>query len=119
MLLWIKQNYNNPEIMITENGFAVEGENDLEGEAALNDVARVEYLRGHIGEMLRMIQEQGVRVKGYFVWSLLDNFEWAYGYQFRFGLHRVDFKDPHRRRTPKLSAFYYRDVIRCNGLPLN
>ena len=116
-LLWIKENYNDPEIMVTENGFAVDGEDALQGGSALNDLGRVEYLKGYIGEMLRVIQEHGVKVRGYFAWSLLDNFEWADGYKIRFGLHRVDFDDPKRARTPKRSALYYRDVISCSGLP--
>ena len=58
--------------------------------------------------------EQGVDLAGYFVWSLLDNFEWAEGYSKRFGIVHVDY--PTQRRTPKMSARWYADVIRRNGL---
>lgn len=58
-----------------------------------------------------------MNVKGYTAWSLLDNFEWARGYTQRFGLHYVNFSDPERPRTPKLSASFYRDVIMSNGYP--
>lgn len=60
----------------------------------------------------------GVNLRGYIAWSLMDSFEWVNGYDPRFGLHQVDFKNPSRPRTPKRSALYYAEVIRNNGIPL-
>lgn len=60
----------------------------------------------------------GVRLKGYTAWSLMDSFEWLNGYTVGFGLHHVDFQDPERPRTPKRSAHYYYQVMRNNGFPL-
>jgi lactase-phlorizin hydrolase len=59
----------------------------------------------------------GVDVRGYFAWSLLDNFEWAFGYSERFGLCFVDFKDPNRKRSAKGSAQFYKSIIKNNGFP--
>ncbi|XP_068717763.1 cytosolic beta-glucosidase-like [Montipora capricornis] len=117
LLNWIKEHYDDPEIIITENGFAVDGESDLALEAALNDTQRVEYLTSYINEILKAIRLDGVRVKGYFVWSLMDNFEWTSGYRIRFGIHSVDFDDPNRPRTPKRSAQVYKEIIHNNGFP--
>lgn len=58
-----------------------------------------------------------VDVRGYTAWSLMDNFEWNDGYKLRFGLYRVDFDDPQRTRNPKLSAYYYKKVIKDKGFP--
>ena len=113
----MKERYNDPEIIITENGFAVDGENELPLEAALNDTARVEYVTSYVNEALKAIHLDRVRVKGYFLWSFLDNFEWIEGYRVRFGIHHVDFNDPNRPRTPKRSAEVYKEIIRNNGFP--
>ncbi|MFJ3333158.1 GH1 family beta-glucosidase [Streptomyces sp. NPDC086766] len=89
-----------PPLMITENGCSYEG---------LDDRERIAYLDGHLRALHRAI-EAGVDVRGYFVWSLLDNFEWAEGYARRFGLVHVDFET--LERTPKASYAWYRDVLR-------
>ena len=60
--------------------------------------------------------DDGCNVKGYTAWSLLDNFEWALGYSEKFGIHRVDFNDPERTRTPKKSAAWFKTLIANNGL---
>jgi beta-glucosidase len=73
----------------------------------------VNYLRRHLVELHKAI-ESGIDVRGYFVWSLMDNFEWAYGYEPRFGLVRVDY--PTQRRIPKLSARWYSEVIKDNAV---
>jgi len=99
-------------IYVTENGCAAEDYVTPEGE--VNDVERIDYLHGHLGAAWRAIQD-GVPLAGYFYWSLFDNFEWAWGYQKRFGLVFVDF--PTQRRIPKRSATFYSGVARANALP--
>jgi beta-glucosidase len=99
-------------LYITENGCAADDYVTPEGE--VNDLERVAYLEGHLDAAWRAI-EDGVNLRGYFVWSLMDNFEWARGYQRRFGIYFVDF-GTHRRR-PKRSAGFYSDVVAANALP--
>ncbi|MFE7272884.1 GH1 family beta-glucosidase [Streptomyces sp. NPDC057623] len=95
-----------PPIVITENGCSGEG---------VDDQQRIAYLDGHIRALHRAM-EAGVDVRGYFVWSLLDNFEWAEGYARRFGLVHVDFEDATTlTRTPKASYGWLRDVLRAQG----
>ncbi len=81
LLKWIAERYDNPPIYITENGCAYDG---------IDDEPRVEFLDGYLQECRKAINS-GVNLQGYFVWSLLDNFEWASGYSKRFGLHYIDF----------------------------
>ncbi|MEK7331620.1 MAG: family 1 glycosylhydrolase [Candidatus Eisenbacteria bacterium] len=81
----------------------------------MEDGLRVDYLRRHL-RAARGAMELGVRLRGYFAWSLLDNFEWQYGYSKRFGLVHVDFAT--QRRTPKRSALFYREIIRTRGAAL-
>jgi beta-glucosidase len=71
------------------------------------------YLRNYLIQLQRAIAE-GVPVRGYFLWSLMDNFEWIFGFEKRFGLYRVDFDT--LARTPKLSVSFYRDVIARNAI---
>nr|AHZ59650.1 glycoside hydrolase family 1 [Phyllotreta striolata] len=104
VLQWIKEKYNNPDVYVTENGFS-----DLGG---IEDIDRIDYLKSYMKAVLEAIDEHRVAVKGYFVWSLLDNFEWASGYKEKFGLFSVDFTDPNRARTPKKSALWYSKVVK-------
>ena len=97
------------EVYITENGCSSADIPDAAGR--VNDTDRVMYLRTHLAEAQRAVSE-GWPLRGYFLWSLMDNFEWKYGYEKRFGLYHVDFKT--QKRTPKLSAHYYRELIRRN-----
>lgn len=97
-------------LYITENGAAFHDYIDPEGE--VDDFERVSYLNDHFTETLAAIQA-GVDVRGYFIWSLLDNFEWADGYSRRFGLVHVDFGT--QARTPKASASWYRRLIAAQG----
>ncbi len=98
-------------IFITENGCSSDDVPNAAGE--IEDTDRVMYLRNHIMNVHRAVEE-GYPIKGYFLWSLLDNFEWCDGYSKRFGIHYVDFKT--ERRTPKLSAKWYRQVIARNAV---
>jgi beta-glucosidase len=95
-----------PPIYVTENGCSQPDTPDERGE--IDDRARIAYLDGHL-KALDAARAEGVDVRGYFVWSLTDNFEWAEGYHQRFGLVHVDFAT--QRRTPKASYRWYRDEI--------
>jgi beta-glucosidase len=102
----------HPKAMfITENGCSSDDVPNAVG--AIEDTDRVMYLRNHIVNVHRAAAE-GYPIKGYFLWSLLDNFEWCDGYSKRFGIHYVDFKT--QKRTPKLSAEWYRNVIARNAV---
>jgi len=98
-------------IYITENGCSAEDLRRADGR--IDDTDRVMFLRNYLTHLQRAAAE-GYPIKGYFLWSLLDNFEWADGYGKRFGIHYVDFKS--RQRTPKLSAGWYREVIARNAV---
>lgn len=99
------------EIYITENGAS--SADKLTHEGQVYDSDRVMYLRNYLTQLHRAVSE-GVPVRGYFLWSLLDNYEWADGYAYRFGIHYVDFAT--QKRTPKMSAHFYKEVIARNGL---
>jgi beta-glucosidase len=114
-LLWVKERYGNPPTYVTENGAAFFDPPALEGDC-LADPLRVDYLRKHLTAVHAAI-EQGADVRGYFVWSLLDNFEWSHGYSKRFGIVHVDFET--QQRTPKDSARFYARVIASRGRVLN
>ncbi|KAE9462192.1 hypothetical protein C3L33_05912, partial [Rhododendron williamsianum] len=113
-LLYIKKNYNNPLIYITENGIDEVNNETLSLEEALEDNKRVDYFCGHLSFLLRAIKD-GANVKGYFAWSLLDNFEWGLGYTSRFGINYVDFNDG-LKRYPKLSARWFKDFLKQESL---
>ncbi len=97
-------------VYISENGASAD---DPVHEGRVDDVDRIMYLRNYLGQFHRAANE-GYPLKGYFLWSLMDNFEWADGYTKRFGIHYVDFAT--QKRTPKLSAAWYREVIKRNAL---
>ena len=103
--------YNFPKIYITENGAAYPDVIDEQGK--VEDPLRIAYIRDHLISVSKAITV-GVPVKGYFAWSLMDNFEWSYGYSKRFGLIYVDFET--QRRILKSSARWYRDVIGANKI---
>ncbi len=110
LLVRLDRDYGGVPFVITENGAAFDDR--LDGAEIVEDERRVAYLAGHI-EALQRAREQGVDVRGYYVWSLLDNFEWEQGYGARFGIVFVDFQS--QRRIPKRSALWYRDLIASNG----
>jgi beta-glucosidase len=95
---------------ISENGTAAA---DPVVDGGVDDVDRVMFLRHYLSQFRRAIAE-GYPLKGYFLWSLMDNFEWSDGYASKFGIHHVDFKT--QKRTPKLSAKWYKEVIKKNRL---
>ena len=103
--------WNVNDIYITENGCSSSDVPAADGK--VYDTDRIMYLRNYLTQMQRAISE-GVPVHGYFAWSLMDNFEWADGYTNRFGLHYVDYRT--QKRTPKLSADFYREVIARNAI---
>jgi len=111
-LLEVRDRYGNPELYVTENGAAFPDQADADGR--VEDEDRVAFLDGYLRAMHRAI-EAGCNVKGYFVWSFLDNFEWAEGYDLRFGLIRVE--PDSLRRVPKRSFDFMRSVYRTNALP--
>jgi beta-glucosidase len=112
-LLWVQRRYGDIPLYVTENGAAFADPPPVAGRVA--DPRRVEYLRTHL-RAARAAIRAGVNLKGYFAWSLLDNFEWAFGYSKRFGLVYVDFAS--QTRTPKDSARFYRQVIESRGAVL-
>jgi beta-glucosidase len=99
-------------IYIFENGCAAEDYVNQDG--LVNDAERVRYLHSHLAAAARAAKD-GARLAGYYVWSLLDNFEWAYGYGKRFGIVFVDYES--QRRIPKSSAAFYSQVVRANAVP--
>jgi len=103
--------WHPPEIYITENGCSADDVVTPAGR--IEDTDRVMYLRNHLTHLHRAAAE-GYPIKGYFLWSLMDNFEWCDGYSKRFGIHYVDFKM--QKRTAKLSAEWYREVIARNSV---
>jgi len=100
-----------PAIYISENGCSAD--DVITPEGRIEDTERVMYLRNHLTHLHRAVSE-GYPVKGYFLWSLLDNYEWADGYSKRFGITYVDFKT--QKRTPKLSSEWYHEVIARNAV---
>ena len=105
-LVRLTRDYMPPPILITENGMA--NADVVSADGSVNDTPRVAYLQGHLAAVQKAM-EMGADVRGYFYWSLLDNFEWDSGYAKRFGLFRVDYET--QARTAKASAHWYRDFI--------
>ncbi|MDD1649018.1 MAG: GH1 family beta-glucosidase [Methylococcaceae bacterium] len=112
-LLWVKHRYGEIPLYITENGAAFDDAAPVHGR--VSDPDRVAYLRSHLLAAREAIAE-GVNLKGYFAWSLFDNFEWAHGYSKRFGLIHVDYAT--QARTLKDSALFYRRIIDSHGAEL-
>jgi beta-glucosidase len=115
VLIWVKDRYGNLPLYVTENGAAFYDPPTAENNRVA-DPLRVDYLRKHL-TALHAAREAGVDLRGYFVWSLLDNFEWSHGYSKRFGIVHVDFET--QKRTPKDSARFYSRVIATRGRVLN
>lgn len=110
ILTRVQRDYHPAQMFITENGVCVPDGIDFDGK--VRDYRRIRYLRDHLAQIHRAMAD-GVPLKGYFCWSLMDNFEWAYGYRMRFGLAYVDFET--QVRTIKESGHWYAKVIREGG----
>jgi len=114
VLEWVRDRYGDIPLYITENGAAFyDAPHAIDG--AVEDPLRVAYYRWHL-RAVRDAMRRGIGVRGYFAWSLLDNFEWSLGYAKRFGIVHVDFST--QLRTPKSSARFYSEVIRTRGASL-
>jgi len=114
LINYTKHRYNNPPIYITETGYADFDNGTTPLEEALNDFGRVLYHSEHLSKVLEAISE-GADIRGYMVWSLLDNFEWASGYNYRFGLYYVDYND-NLKRYPRASAHWFKDILKQENL---
>ncbi|KAG9456713.1 hypothetical protein H6P81_001221 [Aristolochia fimbriata] len=111
LLMYIKRRYNNPLIYITENGRSESNDETLTLEQALQDQPRIDFYDGHLSYLSEAIRG-GANVKGYFAWSLLDNFEWASGYTVRFGINYVDYKNGLKRHR-KQSSYWFEKFLKA------
>ncbi|KAL5211104.1 hypothetical protein ABZP36_006727 [Zizania latifolia] len=107
---YLKEKYNNPTIIISENGMDQSG--NLTREEYLHDTERIEFYKNYLTELKQGIDD-GANVVAYFAWSLLDNFEWLSGYTSKFGIVYVDFMT--LKRYPKDSAYWFRDMLQASG----
>lgn len=114
LLRWVKNRYNNVEMYVLENGVSIPGENLLPPSLALNDTFRMNYIFDHVMEVVDSVLNDRINVKGYFVWTLLDNFEWTEGYHIKFGMTYVNFNDS-LTRTVKDSGYMYANLIQYLG----
>ncbi|KAG5597755.1 hypothetical protein H5410_038987 [Solanum commersonii] len=110
LMNYIKDKYGNPLVMITENGMDEPNKSHIALNDALQDERRITYHRDYLSNLSAAIREDNCNIKGYFVWSLLDNWEWNSGYTVRFGLYHVDFKN-NLTRTPKSSAKWFKSML--------
>lgn len=113
LLKWIDERYDRPDIYITENGCAYP---DQLVDGQVNDQKRLDFYKGYLQACQQAI-DNGIQLKGYFAWSFMDNFEWASGYEKRFGLHYVDFET--LERTAKKSALWLKQAIAVNSAEVN
>ncbi|CAL9096597.1 unnamed protein product [Musa acuminata var. zebrina] len=113
LMNYIKDKYYNPSVIITENGMDDFNNPFISIEHALKDDKRIKYHSDYLSNLAASIREDGCNVKGYFVWSLLDNWEWAAGYTSRFGLYFVDYKD-NLKRYPKNSVNWFKNLLRSD-----
>jgi len=111
MLTRLRKEYDDPVLYVTENGAAFE--DNVKRNGGVQDDDRIAFLRDHMLAAYRAIKE-GVKLKGYFIWTITDNFEWAEGYSKRFGLVHTNYET--RERAPKKSFYWYKQIIQNNGL---
>ncbi|XP_013185165.1 myrosinase 1 [Amyelois transitella] len=102
-LKWVKDNYDNPPVNIIENGFGTLG--------GQQDYDRVKYLTRYMDAILDAVEIDGVNVTMYTVWSLMDNFEWANGLSIKFGIFETDYGNSNKTRRPRMSAFWFRNLV--------
>ncbi|XP_028175784.1 myrosinase 1-like [Ostrinia furnacalis] len=107
-LKWVKENCGNPAIMIIENGFGTHG--------GLQDNDRVTYLQSYLLEILDAVEKDQCNVVAYTVWSLMDNFEWDSGLRVKFGIFETNYDDEKKTRTPRASAFWYKNLAATKSL---
>ncbi|XP_051144621.1 beta-glucosidase 6 isoform X2 [Andrographis paniculata] len=111
LMNYIRYKYGNPVVIITENGMDDGNRLFVSIKDAVKDEERIEYHKGYLVNLLAAINEDGCNVKGYFVWSLLDNWEWTSGYTSRFGLYYVDYKDKNKKRYAKDSVQWFKKFL--------
>lgn len=109
-LNYIKTTYSSPKIYVTEFGCDVDGESDMGMVEALQDSFRVKYYQLYMMQVAKA-KNEGADIQGVFAWSLMDNFEWGDGLNFRFGITYVDFNSEDLTRTPKMSATWWQGLI--------
>ncbi|GMH15691.1 hypothetical protein Nepgr_017532 [Nepenthes gracilis] len=114
LVRYVNRKYNNPSIIITENGLGGSNNDSKSLKDAIQDYMRIKYHRSYLSELLKAIKE-GVDVKGYFAWSLFDDFEWYDGYTYRFGLHFIDYKN-NLTRYPKYSALWFKQFLQQRNI---
>ncbi|KAI4870857.1 glycoside hydrolase family 1 protein [Hypoxylon rubiginosum] len=110
LLNWLSKRYGYPAIYVTENGTSILGENDLKEPEILNDEFRYQYFHDYVNAMAKAVGEDGCNVRGYMAWSLMDNFEWAEGYETRFGVTYVNYADGQQRKE-KYSARKMKEIF--------
>ncbi|OMO80499.1 Glycoside hydrolase, family 1 [Corchorus capsularis] len=111
LAIYLKDKYGNPPVIITENGMDDLNSPLISKNKALQDDKRINYHRDYLSNLSAAIREDKCDVRGYFAWSLLDNWEWNNGYTVRFGLYYVDYKN-NLTRIPKASVSWFKDVLR-------
>ncbi|XP_078166598.1 beta-glucosidase 16-like [Carex rostrata] len=109
VVMHMKERYNNTPMYIAENGCSQASNSSMTAEDFANDIERVNFIHDYLTYLHSAIRK-GADVRGYFVWSLIDNFEWAFGYTLRFGLYHVDYKT--QERTPRLSANWFSNFLK-------
>lgn len=111
---YIKDKYGNPPVIITENGMDDRNRHFISLNKALQDDKRISYHKDYLSNLSAAIREDECDVRGYFVWSLLDNWEWNYGYTKRFGLYYVDYQN-NLTRIPKSSVKWFKKLLRSES----
>lgn len=115
---YVRDKYGNPPVVMTENGMDDLNRPYIGLDKALQDDKRIEYHRDYLSNLSAAIRQDNCNVRGYFVWSLLDNWEWNLGYTVRFGLYYIDYKN-NLTRIPKSSVEWFKSLLRSRGDPSN